>query len=53
METGGREGSGADEEEEEADGGRQGRDSSSTGEPAAILLREGLGCSMTVPWSFK
>lgn len=22
-------------------------------EPAAILLREGLGCSMTVPWSFK
>lgn len=22
-------------------------------EPAAILLREGLGCSMTVPCSFK
>lgn len=22
-------------------------------EPAAILLKEGLGCSMTVPWSFK
>lgn len=21
-------------------------------EPAAILLREGLGCSMTVPWVF-
>lgn len=33
--------------------GRQGRDGFVHREPAAILLREGLGCSMTVPWSFK
>lgn len=44
-------GEGVDEEEVKRKGGRARRFFHR--EPAAILLREGLGCSMTVPWSFK